>query len=320
MQGIRNAKIIGGVNMGGGGGKYWGSRSKSDEEFESLVKQAASSSQASHVEIDINVFLENLLKELNDRDVIAIQKHLNEIMKALGKEIDGVENILFGGSISKSTFIEGLSDVDALVFLNQSYLHDADPQKLQNIFYELLKKRFPCTEVKKGRLAVTVKFKDYEVQLLPAIKDGKMVHIASIDKSGWSLPIDTNAFSDRLTQINKNHGGKVIPVIKLTKQILNNIPNEYKLSGYHIETLAAEGFLHYDGRENLFEMTKHLLKFAEARVKTKMADVTGQSKIVDEYLGENNSLKRQYLSKYIRSLESRFQNSTATTIGEVLFN
>ena len=57
--------------------------------------------QSSQQEIEINEFLEALLKDFNHRDVDAIQTHLQEIEKVLGREIDGLDAILFGGSISK---------------------------------------------------------------------------------------------------------------------------------------------------------------------------------------------------------------------------
>ena len=85
------------------------------------IAESTQNVQASQQELEINEFLEELLKEFNNRDVEDIQKHLNEIEKALDKELNGLDSILFGGSISKKTFIEGFSDVDALVFLDSTY-------------------------------------------------------------------------------------------------------------------------------------------------------------------------------------------------------
>ena len=100
--------------MSGGGG----SNGYSNISPRIQMMQSEQNAQSSQQDIEINRFLEELLKEFNNRDTEAIQRHLNEIEKALGREIDGIDSILFGGSISKKTFIEGISDVDALVFLN----------------------------------------------------------------------------------------------------------------------------------------------------------------------------------------------------------
>ena len=102
--------------MSGGGG----SNGYSNISPRIQMMQSEQNAQSSQQDIEINRFLEELLKEFNNRDTEAIQRHLNEIEKALGREIDGIDSILFGGSISKKTFIEGISDVDALVFLNVS--------------------------------------------------------------------------------------------------------------------------------------------------------------------------------------------------------
>ena len=102
--------------MSGGGG-FSGYRSIGTS---SQLSSSTSGVQASQHEIEMNEFLEDLLKAYNKRDVEAIQTHLNEIEKILGREIEDLDRILFGGSISKNTFIEGTSDVDALVILDSA--------------------------------------------------------------------------------------------------------------------------------------------------------------------------------------------------------
>ena len=283
------------------------------------VAESSSGAESTQREIDINNFLESLLKEFNDRDVLAIQKHLKEIEKILSKEIEGFEKILFGGSISKNTFIEGTSDVDALVFLDYSKYKDESPKTLQQIFMLFLQKRFPNTEIKKGKLAVTLKFNDYEVQLLPALRNNGKVKIANKDNTGWSNPIDVTAFTQRLTRVNQANSNKVVPVIKLAKNILEKLPEKHKMSGYHIEALAVEAFANYNGRKTLYDMTDYLLKYMVRRVQNTMNDVTGQSGVIDEYLGPNRSIERQKLSLEIKAISGKFSNSSATQIVSELF-
>lgn len=283
------------------------------------VAESSSGAESTQREIDINNFLESLLKEFNDRDVLAIQKHLKEIEKILSKEIEGFEKILFGGSISKNTFIEGTSDVDALVFLDYSKYKDESPKTLQKIFMLFLQKRFPNTEIKKGKLAVTLKFNDYEVQLLPALRNNGKVKIANKDNTGWSNPIDVTAFTQRLTRVNQANSNKVVPVIKLAKNILEKLPEKHKMSGYHIEALAVEAFANYNGRKTLYDMTDYLLKYMVRRVQNTMNDVTGQSGVIDEYLGPNRSIERQKLSLEIKAISGKFSNSSATQIVSELF-
>ena len=259
--------------MGGSGGGFSGYGTVSTK-AQLLASEAGT--QSSQREIEINEFLEELMKDFNSRDVDAIQTHLQEIEKVLGREIDGLDAILFGGSISKKTFIEGTSDVDALVFLDSTKYKRASPKELQEDFCKLLQKRFPHTEINKGELAVTIKFSDYEVQLLPALRANGKIRIADREERGWSPPINVSAFTSKLTKTNKINGNKVVPVIKLAKSLFNRLPQKYQLSGYHVEALAVDAFTAYNSRYTLYDMTKHFLNYSTKRVLSPMNDVTGK--------------------------------------------
>lgn len=293
--------------MSGGGG-FSGYRSIGTS---SQLSSSTSGVQASQHEIEMNEFLEDLLKAYNKRDVEAIQTHLNEIEKILGREIEDLDRILFGGSISKNTFIEGTSDVDALVILDSAKYENAHPKELQNAFVRMLRQRFPGTEIKCGSLAVTVKFKDYEIQLLPALRNNGKIQIASNDGACWSTSISLAKFTEKLTATNRMNSNKVVPVIKLAKSLLSNLPSKYQLSGYHVEALAVDAFSTYNGRCTLYDMTMHFLNYSTKRVLTPMSDVTGQSGIIDDNLGIARSITRQRLSGHIKDMARRFSGSTS---------
>ena len=293
--------------MSGGGG-FGGYRSIGTS---SQLSSSTSGAQASQHEIEMNEFLEDLLKDYNKRDVDAIRTHLNEIEKVLGREIEGLDRILFGGSISKNTFIEGARDVDALVILDRAKYKDATPKELQNAFAKMLQQRFPRTEIKCGSLAVTIKFKDYEIQLLPALRNNGKLQIASNDGACWSTSINSAKFTEKLTATNKMNSNKVVPVIKLAKSLLSNLPSKYQLSGYHVEALAVDAFSTYNGRCTLYDMTMYFLNYSTKRVLTPMSDVTGQSGIIDDNLGIARSITRQKLSGHIKDIAGRFLGATS---------
>ena len=293
--------------MSGGGG-FGGYRSIGTS---SQLSSSTSGAQASQHEIEMNEFLEDLLKDYNKRYVAAIRTHLNEIEKVLGREIEGLDRILFGGSISKNTFIEGASDVDALVILDRAKYKDATPKELQNAFAKMLQQRFPRTEIKCGSLAVTIKYKDYEIQLLPALRNNGKLQIASNDGACWSTSINSAKFTEKLTATNKMNSNKVVPVIKLAKSLLSNLPSKYQLSGYHVEALAVDAFSTYNGRCTLYDMTMHFLNYSTKRVLTPMSDVTGQSGIIDDNLGIARSITRQKLSGHIKDIAGRFLGATS---------
>lgn len=283
-------------------------------------RASARNAQSAQVEMEINEFLESLLKDINNRDVEAIRTHIAEIERVLGREIDGLDTLLFGGSLSKSTFIEGMSDVDALVFFDRETYKDATPGELQDKMYSLLKARFPNTEIKKGALAVTAKFRDYEIQLLPALREQGKIHIANRGNDRWSGAIDSKAFSEKLTKTNQNNGNKVVPVVKLAKALFAKIPERYRPSGYHVEALAVDAFASYNGRLTLFDMTKHMLNHCVKRVLTPMRDVTGQSDSIDSYWGQSKSLDRQVASRHMKDIAGRFSATKAVAVTKELFS
>ena len=301
--------------MGGSGG-YSGYKAVSTSP---PIGTSIDGTQSSQREIEINEFLEDLLKDINNRDAEAIRTHINEITKVLANEIDGIETILFGGSLSKNTFVEGASDVDALVFLDKAIYNNISPQELQKRFLTLLKNRFPRTEISVGKLAVTVKFSDYEIQLLPALRDSKKIQIPNNEKHGWSAPIDIHRFTQKLTLVNKMNGNKVVPVIKIVKKLFEKLPEKYQLSGYHIESMAVEFFSAYSGRNTLYDMTKYYLDSSVKRILRPISDITGQSKIIDEDLGPTNNMNRQTISHFIKDIAGRFSGSDAVSVTKELF-
>jgi len=301
--------------MGSSSGEYANYGSISRQECAS-----AKSAQSTQVEMEINKFLDSLLKNINNRDVEAIRAHISEIEKVLGREIDGLDTLLFGGSLSKSTFVEGMSDVDALVFFDREVCRNAGPGELQDKMYSLLSSRFPKTEIKKGKLAVTVKFKDYEIQLLPALRDQGKIRIANRSNDHWSGAIDPKAFAEKLTKTNQRNANKVVPVVKLAKVLFAKIPERYRPSGYHIEALAVDAFVRYNGRHTLFDMTKHMLNHCVKRVLFPMRDVTGQSDSIDAYWGQSKSLDRQVASRHMKDIAGRFSVVKAVAVTKELFS
>jgi hypothetical protein len=240
--------------------------------------------------------LNQLLAQANDRDADAINKHLDEIRKTLDKETDGTINILFGGSVSKHTYVDGLSDIDALVTLNGTDLEQKSPGEVKAIFARMLKERYPKSKIWTGKLAVTLQFSDgCQIQLLPAIKSGNGFNIAGSSGKKWSQ-IDPQKFAEKLTKVNQSNGGKVIPIIKLAKSIIGNFPQSQKLTGYHVESLAVEIFKNYKGEKTPKAMLEHFFKQASSRVLSPITDKTGQSVHTDDMGKPNNALRKTVAS------------------------
>lgn len=290
--------------MGGsGGGGGWHPSTSATSGVEKAVSDATSSSE---YEAEANAYLQDLLVSYNSRDVVAIQKHVETLQGAIEKDIDGETSTLFGGSVKKHTYVDGLSDVDILMIVNESSLADRSPQAALRYFAERIKARLPDTEVKAGALAVTVKYADgTELQLLPALRTQTGVRIASADGSGWSNVVRPQEFAKRLTEVNQACGRKVVPVVKLFKGLQTEWPATSQVKGYHVESLAIESFKNYTGRQTYKDMLLHFVRSASQRVLSPINDTTGQSLHVDDYLGATSSADRMRVSKALDRLANR---------------
>lgn len=293
--------------MGGSGGSFFGG-STPPKDLLKKIRKTEEDTLNEQFETDVSRILADLLAKYNNRNVEAINTHLNNIKKALNKEIDGTVDLLFGGSVSKHTYVDGLSDIDALVILNNSELTNMAPIEVKNYFFNRLSERFPGTDIRVGNLAVTLSFSDTEVQLLPAVKYENGFRIPNESGTAWSF-IKPKEFADTLTKANGDQQVKVVPTVKLAKSIISNLPEKRQLTGYHTEAIAVEIFRDYHGAKNTKSMLKYFFAEAPKHILKPINDVTGQSLHVDEYLGAENSIERRVVADSMARIGRRMQNA-----------
>lgn len=270
----------------------------------------------------INAYLRGLLRNYNDRDTEAINRHIKGIRDALEQSVEDVIRPLFGGSVSKHTYVDGLSDIDVLMRVNDSSFSGQSPKKAIQHMADLIKQRMPRTNVSTGDLAVTVSYSDgIEIQILPAIKTKSGIRIPDPKSNGWSRVIHPEKFTDKLTKVNQANQGRVIPAIKLVKGLADRGIQRKgdKISGYHLESLAIEAFNNYRGPHDLKSMVNRLLSFSVDAVLQPIKDSTGQSRLVDEYLGLPESSKRKRASAAFRKIKDSFNNCRSTADLDNLF-
>ncbi|MBW8038926.1 MAG: nucleotidyltransferase [Planctomycetes bacterium] len=292
--------------MGGSGGIFGGGRPP--EEIFKKVRDSEEKTHDAQFETAVASNFASLLRKYNQRSE-KVQTHLEIIKKAIEKEIDGTVDIRFGGSVSKHTYVDGLSDVDALVILNKSELKDASPEEVKNYFLDRLSERLPKeTPIEKGNLAITVTYSDIDVQLLPAIRYKGGFRIADSTGKNWSF-IKSKEFTEALTKINKKSDGNLIPTIKLVKSINSCQAKNRQLESYHLEALALKVFRSYKGEKKTKEMLKYFFNNAGNYTKKPMLDKTGQSTHVDDYLGKTGSLNRKLIADTLSRIGRRIQNA-----------
>jgi hypothetical protein len=294
--------------MGGGGGGGGGSSWGDPDDMAQKVRQLEQSAEDQAFETVVAALIGEVLAEANDRPVEAIQRHLREIEEALGKDIEGALNLMFGGSVAKRTYVAGLSDVDALVILNESELAASTPAVICDHFLQRLSERFPG-RVHPDGFAITVQFADGAVQVIPVVRRGSDFLLPSEDTTSWSR-VRPRAFADRLVEINRELGGKVVPVVKLAKTVLaNQLAKEQRPSGYHTEALAVEILESYRGPLTPKKMLEHFFATAPNAVLRPVDDPTGQSAAVDASLGAPGSLPRLLLADRLQRIARKIKNA-----------
>lgn len=297
---------------GGGGGGGWSSGGsfvgKSPQSVAESIRELESSAKNEEYEADVAALLGDVLASANDRNTDAVATHLDEIRKALGKEIEGSVDLLFGGSVSKKTYVDGVSDVDALVILNNSELAEKSPKEVCDYFLVRLRERFATSDVVPDGFAVDIRFGDVTVQVVPVIRKGDDYLLPNNEHTAWSR-VRPKAFTDALTAVNKACANKVVPTIKLAKALMAALPEMRRVSGYHAERLATEIFKGYDGALTPKAMVQHFFTKAPQLVREPMHDPTGQSQFVDDHLGAAHSVERLTIADSLDRIGRRLRNA-----------
>lgn len=268
----------------------------------------------------VNELLADELKACNGRDAGAAATHMENLRDAISKLVeDGQLQLLFGGSVRKYTFVNGLSDVDLLVVLNDTSLADKSPDEVLAAFAERIRQRLgDRTPVKVGALAITVTYADgIEIQLLPALRTATGLRIKDPSTGDWSNVVRPQKFAQKLTAVNQDCGGNVVPVIKLYKSLQSNFVKSNQLGGYHVESLAIEAFKEYGGPRSLKAMLLHFCDSVASRVLRPIEDRTGQSLHLDDKLGAANSVERVRIAQHVADVAARLRAADVAGDAEV---
>ena len=293
---------------GSGGGGFKG---LSPCQIRAWIDRAQDDATTVERETSINGVLGDLLTQYNERDVGLVRERLDDIQEGLEDTLETTVDLRFGGSVAKHTYVDGLSDVDALAILREREMQSLPASEVLDRFAETLRRELGYeVRVNEGKLAVTVVFPDgMTIQILPAIRTISGVRIPDSAGEGWSSVIRPEAFAAKLTKSNRANGARLIPVIKLAKAALAELPGDVKPSGYHVESLALEAFRHYDGPKTYTAMLHHFFQAASGLVRSPIRDSTSQSLHVDNRLGPSDSRQRQHLSGVLDRIARRMSNA-----------
>lgn len=296
--------------MGGSGGGGYAPRT--EQQTESSIQSARRATESADYEAAVSERLQDLLAAYNGRDPDTINDRLEQVKEILADYLESSVTLRFGGSVSKHTYVDGISDVDCLCFLNPSKFPADSPQQLLQEFEGLLRQAMgKRADVERGALSIKLTYRDGpELQILPALRTATGVRIPSAEEDAWSQVVHPQRFAQALTDLNQKLSGKLVPAIKLVKPAISKLDPKFK--GYHIEVLAERIFQEYRGDLTSKAMVQHFFDRASELVKTPIRDMTGQSVYVDDYLGRRNSAEREAIGGALRSIAERMKEADAS--------
>lgn len=298
--------------MGGSGGGYSPSNI-TPEEIKENYDETIEALNESNTISEVNDKLNKQLPDINERNVDLTNQRIDKVKKVLGDKIEDTINSCFGGSVDKHTYVNGLSDIDCLLLIEDTELEEKLPKQVLDFIKHSIeqnkKSLSDISTVNSGKMAVTVKFTDdMEIQFLPGLKSGDKYQIPSSSGKDWSK-IDPQKFSKALTEANQKQNGKLIPTIKLAKVALSKLPEDMRPDGHHVESMAVKAFKDYNGSKDPLSMAKHFFSEMPGFVLEPIKDKTDQSMYIDSYLGEENSTKRKNMSHMINRIHRRIRNA-----------
>ena len=92
---------------------------------------------------DFNQRCWNLLVEYKRRDGTRVAKRLEVICDSLNRAGHRAVQTKFGGSVSKHTYVSGISDVDVLLIVNHTGFKNRPPSDALKAVRKVLKHQYP---------------------------------------------------------------------------------------------------------------------------------------------------------------------------------
>ena len=168
------------------------------------------------------------------------QKTVREVMEA---GLDVLDSFLTG-SYSRSTLIGPLkdADIDIAVVLDAKYYHHYNGQNggqaglLDYVKRTLLRTYTRTPDISRNGQAVTVRFDDFTVDVVPAFyRQGGGYLIPNSISQSW-ISTDPKKHVEQMAAANTAHGGDLVPLVKMIKGW--NRENGRFFRSFHLEVLA----------------------------------------------------------------------------------
>ncbi len=187
-------------------------------------------------------FKKNLeITDLQASIVSTRQKRVREVVEAGLEVLDS----FLAGSYSRSTMIAPLkkADVDIFMILDPQYWTNYNGQNggqagLLDLVKRTLKKTYTTPDISRNGQAVTIRFDDFIVDVVPAFyRQGGGFLIPNSISQNW-ISTDPKKHISLITESNKAHDNDFVPLLKMIKAW--NKENGNFFNSFHLEIMALE--------------------------------------------------------------------------------
>ncbi len=179
------------------------------------------------------------------------------------------------GSYRRHTAVGDIKDVDIIVKADVGL--DESPRSTISNLKKALDKLPDAlglpgyAEVKESRRSVHIYFegKDFHLDIVPAVVPKEIDQKLYIPDKSWGKWIPSNplGYCRYLSELNEQHGGKIVPLIKLVKYFRDYQMKIKKPKSYWLEALVVYHVVNgsVDGKQSLAEMFRDLMSAIYAK-------------------------------------------------------
>lgn len=250
--------------------------------------------------------------EITGLQTSTVSTRQNSVRAVVATGMDVADSFL-GGSYSRSTLISPLSEADVDVFfvLNSKYFHHYNSGQnggqagLLDLLKRTLLKTYTRTpDISRNGQAVTIRFEDFAVDVVPAFhrQGGGFLIPNSIAKS-W-LSTDPKKHIEILAAANEAHNGNLVPMIKMIKAWNRSLNRHFR--SFHLEVLALAIYSNVT-ISNYWSGMRYFLDKGRALIATKNADPAGYGDDVGSYISgqtQINDAVGKFQVDYERALKA----------------
>lgn len=219
--------------------------------------------------------------ELTTLQQTTVSSRQTAVRAVVEAEMTVIDSFLTG-SYRRSTLIAPLkqADIDIVVVLASEY-HNSGATNVLNKVKAALDKKYKTPKVSRNGQAVTITFKDFVVDVVPAFyRSGGGYLICDSGPNKW-IPTNPKQHIDISSTHNKTHNGDLVPLIKMLKAWNRQIDRHFR--SFHLEVLAWKIF---DGItiSNPWSGVRYFFDKAQPLIPVKLPDPVGHSPDVASYL------------------------------------